>query len=96
MTNEHVSILGEISWTPLIKGVSQSENCFNTLLFNQVYKGTDEIRLSKLITEPSHSILTQSYDSRLRLVSSCSFSTLNDPLLQNKFTWKNTYVYILT
>ncbi|OJI97320.1 hypothetical protein ASPVEDRAFT_286691 [Aspergillus versicolor CBS 583.65] len=32
-----------------------------------VYKGSHEIRLSKLITEPSHSILTQSYDSRLRL-----------------------------
>ncbi|KAI5305492.1 dynamin-like GTPase mgm1 [Ascosphaera pollenicola] len=32
-----------------------------------VYKGRDDIRLSKLITEPTHSILTQSYDSRLRL-----------------------------
>ncbi|KKK19425.1 glutamine amidotransferase DUG3 [Aspergillus ochraceoroseus] len=32
-----------------------------------VYKGRHEIRLSKLVTEPSHSILTQSYDSRLRL-----------------------------
>ncbi|OJJ49822.1 hypothetical protein ASPZODRAFT_128353 [Penicilliopsis zonata CBS 506.65] len=32
-----------------------------------VYKGHHEIRLSKLITEPSHSILRQSYDSRLRL-----------------------------
>lgn len=37
--------------------------------FHQVYKGRHEIRLSKLVTEPSHSILTQSYDSRLRLVS---------------------------
>jgi hypothetical protein len=35
----------------------------------QIYKGRHEIRLSKLVTEPSHSILTQSYDSRLRLVS---------------------------
>ena len=35
---------------------------------NQIYKGRNEIRLSKLVTEPSHSILTQSYDSRLRLV----------------------------
>lgn len=33
----------------------------------QVYKGKDEILLSKLILEPQHSILTQSYDSRLRL-----------------------------
>ncbi|MCJ1433272.1 hypothetical protein MMC27_002631 [Xylographa pallens] len=33
----------------------------------QVYKGKDEILLSKLILEPTHSILTQSYDSRLRL-----------------------------
>ena len=33
----------------------------------QVYKGSKPIILSKLITEPSHSILTQSYDSRLRL-----------------------------
>ncbi|KAL1977914.1 hypothetical protein VTN31DRAFT_773 [Thermomyces dupontii] len=32
-----------------------------------VYKGRHEILLSKLITEPTHSILTQSYDSRLRL-----------------------------
>ena len=39
----------------------------NTL--DQVYKGRNDIRLSKLVTEPSHSILTQSYDSRLRLVS---------------------------
>ncbi|KIW86554.1 hypothetical protein Z517_01952 [Fonsecaea pedrosoi CBS 271.37] len=35
----------------------------------QVYKGSEPIILSKLITEPSHSILTQSYDSRLRLDS---------------------------
>ena len=34
-----------------------------------VYKGKDEILLSKLILEPQHSILTQSYDSRLRMVS---------------------------
>lgn len=34
----------------------------------QVYKGKDEILLSKLILDPTHSILTQSYDSRLRLV----------------------------
>ena len=33
----------------------------------QVYKGSKPIILSKLITEPSHSILTQSYDCRLRL-----------------------------
>ncbi|KAF2239052.1 N-terminal nucleophile aminohydrolase [Viridothelium virens] len=32
-----------------------------------VYKGKDEILLSKLILDPTHSILTQSYDSRLRL-----------------------------
>ena len=34
----------------------------------QVYKGKDEILLSELILNPSHSILTQSFDSRLRLV----------------------------
>lgn len=33
----------------------------------QVYKGSDQILLSKLILDPSHSILTQSFDSRLRL-----------------------------
>lgn len=33
-----------------------------------MYKGRDEILLSKLILHPTHSILTQSYDSRLRLV----------------------------
>jgi len=32
-----------------------------------VYKGSKPIILSKIVTEPSHSILTQSYDSRLRL-----------------------------
>ncbi|KAK2745252.1 hypothetical protein FQN57_003947 [Myotisia sp. PD_48] len=32
-----------------------------------VYKGRNDILLSKLITEPSHSILAQSYDCRLRL-----------------------------
>ncbi|KAI9716629.1 MAG: hypothetical protein M1828_007607 [Chrysothrix sp. TS-e1954] len=32
-----------------------------------VYKGKDEILLSNLILSPAHSILTQSYDSRLRL-----------------------------
>lgn len=32
-----------------------------------VYKGKDEILLSKLILDPAHSILTQSFDSRLRL-----------------------------
>ncbi|RMZ89559.1 hypothetical protein DV736_g3207, partial [Chaetothyriales sp. CBS 134916] len=35
--------------------------------YMQVYKGSKPIILSKLITEPSHSILIQSYDSRLRL-----------------------------
>lgn len=38
------------------------------LLVRQVYKGKDEILLSKLILEPAHSILTQSYDCRLRMV----------------------------
>ena len=32
-----------------------------------MYKGKEEILLSKLILEPTHSILTQSYDCRLRL-----------------------------
>ncbi|KAG9228747.1 nucleophile aminohydrolase [Amylocarpus encephaloides] len=32
-----------------------------------VYKGSDEILLSKLILNPTHSILAQSFDSRLRL-----------------------------
>lgn len=39
----------------------------NTANLTQVYKGSDEILLSKLILDPSHSILTQSFDSRLRL-----------------------------
>ncbi|KAK4226220.1 nucleophile aminohydrolase [Podospora fimiseda] len=33
----------------------------------QVYKGSDEILLSKLVLDPAHSILKQSFDSRLRL-----------------------------
>ena len=41
--------------------------CSSSLTSPQVYKGSKPIILSKLITEPSHSILTQSYDSRLRL-----------------------------
>ncbi|KAL2023866.1 hypothetical protein VTK56DRAFT_643 [Thermocarpiscus australiensis] len=32
-----------------------------------VYKGTNEILLSKLVLDPAHSILKQSFDSRLRL-----------------------------
>ncbi|KAG6005434.1 hypothetical protein E4U21_007942 [Claviceps maximensis] len=32
-----------------------------------LYKGSDEILLSKLILDPAHSILKQSFDSRLRL-----------------------------
>lgn len=43
-------------------------SCQSTVLTpRQVYKGAKPIILSKLVTEPSHSILTQSYDSRLRL-----------------------------
>lgn len=45
-----------------------------------VYKGKDEILLSKLILEPAHSILTQSYDSRLRVVS-CTASIRGLPEL---------------
>lgn len=32
-----------------------------------IYKGTDPIRLSNLLTKPQHSIINQSFDSRLRL-----------------------------
>lgn len=42
----------------------------------QVYKGRNEILLSNLILDPAHSILTQSYDSRLRLVCWASTCTL--------------------
>ncbi len=35
---------------------------------SKVYKGKDEILLSKLILEPQHSVLRQSYDCRLREV----------------------------
>ena len=47
----------------------ESSVCYgsNLLIFHQVYKGSDEILLSKLILDPTHSILTQSFDSRLRL-----------------------------
>jgi hypothetical protein len=41
----------------------------------QVYKGSDEILLSKLILDPTHSILKQSFDSRLRLVRSSPSSS---------------------
>lgn len=37
--------------------------------FEQVYKGGDKTLLSNLILDPVHSILKQSFDSRLRLVS---------------------------
>lgn len=39
-------------------------------MHRQVYKGKDEILLSKLILEPQHSVLRQSYDCRLRMVPS--------------------------
>lgn len=41
---------------------------------SQVYKGKDEILLSKLILEPQHSVLRQSYDCRLRMVPFHHFS----------------------
>jgi glutamine amidotransferase len=44
-------------------------NHADLIKYLQLYKGSSPIILSKLITEPSHSILTQSYDSRLRLDS---------------------------
>jgi hypothetical protein len=47
---------------------------------NQIYKGRNEIRLSKLVTEPSHSILTQSYDSRLRLVGAPIWLAVSQPI----------------
>lgn len=40
-----------------------------------VYRGSDEILLSKLILDPTHSILRQSFDSRLRLVSCTTLAT---------------------
>jgi hypothetical protein len=40
----------------------------SALTQEQVYKGKNEILLSELILDPAHSILTQSFDSRLRLV----------------------------
>lgn len=52
-----------------ISGSSPCLGCCSSLATDtwQVYKGKDEILLSELILEPQHSILTQSYDSRLRL-----------------------------
>ena len=32
-----------------------------------IYKGAEPIRLSNLLTKPQHSIINQSFDSRLRL-----------------------------
>ena len=48
---------------------------FEVLTLRQIFKGKDEILLSKLILEPAHSILTQSYDSRLRLVLVPNYSS---------------------
>jgi hypothetical protein len=47
-----------------VQAVLGAEACTNA---PQVYKGSDEILLSKLILDPTHSVLTQSFDSRLRL-----------------------------
>ncbi|MCJ1290770.1 hypothetical protein MMC34_002312 [Xylographa carneopallida] len=47
--------------------LAEANKAFDHMMGGHVYKGKDEILLSKLILEPSHSILTQSYDSRLRL-----------------------------
>lgn len=46
-------------------------------MHQKVYKGKDEILLSKLILEPQHSVLRQSYDCRLRevTISTIIFST---------------------
>lgn len=43
-------------------------------MHQKVYKGKDEILLSKLILEPQHSVLRQSYDCRLREV--CTIFTI--------------------
>lgn len=64
------------TWTSSVRNVSLSgkltrlvpPSTLDLMCRRQIYKGRNEIRLSKLVTEPSHSILTQSYDSRLRLV----------------------------
>ena len=47
----------------------------------QVYKGSDEILLSKLILDPTHSILKQSFDSRLRLVCCFFLSTADATII---------------
>lgn len=56
----HVSLYGAPNH-PISTRLPQPSNT------TQVYKGTHPILLSTLILEPSHSILTQSFDSRLRL-----------------------------
>lgn len=58
----------------LFEIISAEDESPNT---SQVYKGKDEILLSKLILEPQHSILTQSYDSRLRMVRSLHLDQLS-------------------
>lgn len=58
------------SYVPHRNSGRKDEEGLTCHLFAQVYKGSDEILLSKLILDPSHSILKQSFDSRLRLVCS--------------------------
>jgi len=61
LNTQNVSVHGRHA----TEDMSYTEHPFNR---RQVYKGKDEILLSELILNPSHSILTQSFDSRLRLV----------------------------
>lgn len=65
----NVSLPGELPLTPLWSRESLDNVDANLFALRiQVYRGSDEILLSKLILDPTHSILKQSFDSRLRLV----------------------------
>ncbi|ROW16020.1 hypothetical protein VPNG_02661 [Cytospora leucostoma] len=59
--------LSPLAAAPLPPGRFSRLLKLTTRASSQVYKGSDEILLSKLILEPTHSILKQSFDSRLRL-----------------------------
>lgn len=76
-----MSLLGETLSTPrcFLNTISRCAQADRICAWHkQVYKGSDEVLLSSLILDPVHSILKQSFDSRLRLVSLVSQYLLSE------------------
>jgi glutamine amidotransferase len=81
-----VPVSGEIATLPS----AINERLLSIARIHQVYKGSDEILLSKLVLDPAHSILKQSFDSRLRLVSLRDSAYFQDHNSQTVFALQDT------